>query len=83
MNQVYCFIMTMNTDCFVFPLISSKSEKIGLTLFVAGSKIYVKWRGGLFQPPLCSLRKWPFLVQKIIKPSSPIYLRTLQKVWNP
>ena len=54
-----------------------------LTLFVVGSKIYVKWRGGLFRPPLFSLRKWPFLVKKMIKPSSTTYLRTLQKVWNP
>ena len=36
-----------------------------LTLFVAGSKIYVKWRGGLFQPPYvlidnghCWSKKW-------------------------
>ena len=38
--------------------------------------------GGFFYPPN-SLRKWPFLVQKMIKPYSPIYVRTLYKVWNP
>ena len=37
-----------------------------------GRKYTFSHGGRLFRPPpLCSLRKWPFLVQKMIKPSSP------------
>ena len=47
--------------------------KMTLTLLPAGSKIYVNWWGG----PLLFLRIRQYLAQKMIKPSSPIYLRTL------
>ena len=33
MNQVYCFILTKYTDCFVIPLISTKSCQLWKIVF--------------------------------------------------